>query len=112
VQWTFIEQTMLLDAEPADGAPGASRSVVRGAWIRVLFVAALVAGIALVLGPLVGFVFLLGFRSLPVSLVNLIGSLVYAVTIPYVAIVLTLLYADLRERAASRPLTPAGAGPC
>ena len=42
--------------------------------------------------------FLLGFRSLPVSLVNLIGSLVYAVTIPYVAIVITLLYADLHER--------------
>jgi hypothetical protein len=50
--------------------------------------------IALLLGPLVG-TLLLFVTSASFDFINLIASVVYAVVLPYVAIVTTYLYFDL-----------------
>ena len=60
--------------------------------------------LALVTGPILGF-FLIFLNFSPV-LVNLIGSVVFALLIPYVAIGRTLLYFDLgarEEKAEAKP---------
>ncbi len=72
----------------------AARSLVRGRWWRTLRVAAILALISVVVGPVLGF-FLIFLNFSPI-LVNLIGSAVFALLIPYVAIGRTLLYFDLK----------------
>jgi hypothetical protein len=47
-------------------------------------------------GPALGFALL--FTTIPITTVNLIGSVVFALTIPYVGIGRTLLYLDLGAR--------------
>lgn len=58
--------------------------------------------ISIVVGPALGFVLI--FTNFSLLLINVIGSLVFALMIPYVAIGHTLLYFDLhtREPAAAR----------
>ena len=51
-----------------------------------------------VAGPILTFVLI--FTPLPLTLINLIGSLVFALLIPYFALGITLLYFDLEARAA------------
>ncbi len=46
------------------------------------------------------------FTALPLLWVNLLGALVFALLIPYVALTETLLYFDLQARAESEPAKP------
>jgi hypothetical protein len=59
-------------------------------------VAGILALIGIVIGPVLGF-FLI-FLNLSAVLVNLIGSVVFALVLPYVALGRTLLYLDLCAR--------------
>ena len=54
-------------------------------------------------GPALGFALL--FTTIPITTVNLIGSVVFALTIPYVGIGRTLLYLDLGGRKETRAVT-------
>ena len=54
-------------------------------------------------GPALGFALL--FTTIPITTVNLIGSVVFALTIPYVGIGRTLLYLDLGARKETRAVT-------
>ncbi|MBK5219684.1 MAG: hypothetical protein JJE35_07855 [Thermoleophilia bacterium] len=51
--------------------------------------------------------FALIFTSLPLIWINFVGSLIFALLIPYVAIGETLLYFDLQARAETEPVKPA-----
>jgi hypothetical protein len=73
-----------------------SRALVRGHWWRTVLVTGFLFLLGLVTGPVLGF-FLI-FANLSAVLVNLIGSVVYALLIPYIAIGRTLLYFDLGAR--------------
>jgi hypothetical protein len=69
---------------------------------------ATVVAVALLAGSLAGML-LLFTTSLPFLLVNVVASLVYAVTLPFAAIATTYLFHDLRVRqqlAAARPPEP------
>jgi hypothetical protein len=59
-------------------------------------------------GPIVGFIFLL-LTSVDAKTLNLIGSLVYVIVFPYLAIATTLLYFDLKERREAMELPASGA---
>ena len=50
--------------------------------------------------------FALIFTSLPLLAINLLGALIFALLIPYVALGETLLYFDLRARAEAEPAKP------
>jgi hypothetical protein len=69
-------------------------------------VVALLWLIGLITGPILGF-FLI-FLNLSPIMVNAIGSLVFALLIPYVALGRTLLYLDLTAREAEEPATRRG----
>jgi hypothetical protein len=96
--WQLVQQEILFtDASIRDGLRGSS-ALVRGHWWRTVVVTGVLSLLALVAGPLLGF-FLIFANFSPV-LVNLIGSIVFALLIPYVAIGRTLLYFDLGARGA------------
>ena len=96
VDWQFAQQEVVFEDRSLREALHGSRRVVRGHWwhagvgVGVLFLLGFVAG------PMLGFA--LVFTSLSPEAINLFGSLVYALVVPYVAVGLTLLYLDLRAR--------------
>ena len=94
--WQFVQQEIIFkDAGMRDAFRG-SHAVVRGHWLRTVAMIGLLSLLAVVAGPVLGF-FLIFLNFSPI-LVNLIGSVVYGLLIPYVAIGRTLLYFDLEAR--------------
>jgi hypothetical protein len=81
---------------------------VHNNWGRSAVLLVLIYVTGLLSGPIVGFVFLL-LTSVDPKTLNLIGSLVYVIVLPYLAIATTLLYFDLKERreAAESPASEA-----
>jgi hypothetical protein len=94
VRWAFLAQVITLGGASTRSALSASSKLVRGNWWRVASLLLFVTVIALLLGPLVG-TLLLFVTSASFGFINLIASVVYAVVLPYVAIVTTYLYFDL-----------------
>ena len=72
---------------------------MRGHWWRTFGCATLLAVIAIATGPLVG-IAMIFFTSLPLSLVNVFGSIIFALAVPWLVIARFLLYLDLEERSA------------
>jgi hypothetical protein len=70
---------------------------VRGSWWHTLRVAGFLFVVSVVVGPVLTFALI--FTSLPLIWINLVGSLIFSLLIPYVAIGETLLYFDLQARA-------------
>ncbi|HEY1365926.1 MAG TPA: diacylglycerol kinase family protein, partial [Gaiellaceae bacterium] len=105
VSWAFNAQEVTIGKASARSSFRSSRQLVRGSWWRTAGILGLLYAVGIASAPLVGFAFLLGTSLSPV-LVNLIGSLVYAATLPYIAIATTLLWFDLRTRQAQRAAEP------
>jgi hypothetical protein len=98
VAWQFVQQEILLENRSIRESLRGSHARVRHHWLRTVVVTAILALIGVVIGPVLGF-FLI-FLNLSAVLVNLIGSVVYALVFPYVALGRTLLYLDLCTREA------------
>ena len=96
VAWQFVQQEILFEDRSIRESLRGSHARVRGHWWRTLVVTAILAVIGVVIGPVLGF-FLI-FLNLSAVLVNLIGSVVFALVLPYVALGRTLLYLDLCSR--------------
>lgn len=97
VDWTFIQQVVLLEGVSGRRAFGASTAVCRGAWWRTAGIALFLFGVSVAVGPIVG-VLMIFLTDLPLTYINLFGSVLYGLVIPWVAIGRTLLYFDLTER--------------
>ena len=101
VGWLFIQQQILFeDRSPREAFRGSSE-VVRGRWWYTLRVAAVFALIGVVTGPVLGFALI--FANISLLLINAIGTLVFALLVPYIAIGQTLLYFDLEVEAERAP---------
>ena len=74
-----------------------SGELVHGHWIRVGSLVGLSTAIALVAGPLLGTILIFASSS-SLALLNLVAGVVYAFTLPYVAIVTSFVYMDVRTR--------------
>ena len=96
VAWQFVQQEILFEDRSIRESLRGSHARVRGHWWRTVVVTAILALIGVVIGPVLGF-FLI-FLNLTAVLVNLIGSIVFALVLPYVALGRTLLYLDLCTR--------------
>jgi hypothetical protein len=107
IAWQLVQQEILFKNSSIREALKGSHALVRGHWWRTVLVAGFLWLLGVVTGPVLGF-FLI-FANLSPTLVNLIGSVVYALLIPYIAIGRTLLYFDLgaREAEAEAAGTPA-----
>jgi hypothetical protein len=99
--WQLVQQEIIFrDASIRDALRGSS-ALFRGHWWRAVIVIGVLSLLALVAGPLFGFALI--FLNFSPVFVNLIGSVVFALLIPYVAIGRTLLYFDLNAREAKAP---------
>jgi hypothetical protein len=104
VGWSFAGQEVLFTDKSIREALRGSSELVRGRWWRAVRVVLFLVAILFVAGP----VLTLGliFTPLPFLLINLLGALIFALLLPYVAIGQTLLYFDLQARAEGEPARP------
>jgi hypothetical protein len=95
--WALLAPIIELEDVSALGALRRSGRLVRGRWLKVASL--IVAGGALVLvaGPLLGVALILA-TDVPFWLVNVIAGVVYAVTMPFVALTTAYVYFDARTR--------------
>jgi hypothetical protein len=99
--WQLVQQEIIFrDVSIREGLRGSS-ALFRGHWWRAVVVIGVLSLLAVVAGPLLGFILI--FLNWSPVLVNLVGSIVFALLIPYVAIGRTLLYFDLIAREAEEP---------
>ncbi len=97
VRWSLLAQVVALEEHPSRGALRRSAQLVRRYWPRTASIVLVVAGVGLMLGPLVGTLMLL-LTSASLGFVNVLAGLIYVFTLPFVAVVTTYLYFDLAVR--------------
>jgi hypothetical protein len=97
IRWSLFTQACMLDDEDARGSLRRSAELVDGNWWRTFGITASVDILTALSGPLLGVVLLL-ITDRSLNFINLAGSLVYTITVPYAAIALTLYYFDLTLR--------------
>jgi hypothetical protein len=103
-------QACVIERRSALDALGRSRRLVRHHSWRVLAITATANGVGLALGPIVGLTVLFA-SSASLGAIDIVSSIVYAVVMPYVAIVLALLFYDLRTSAGPEPAGAGSPGP-
>jgi hypothetical protein len=96
IGWQFVQQEILFEDKSIREAFRGSSRVVRGHWWRTLRIAGFFWLLSVVAGPVLGFALI--FANLSLTWINIIGSFVFALLAPYVAIGRTLLYFDLQAR--------------
>jgi hypothetical protein len=97
VRWSLFAQAAVLEELPARDALRRSAELVDGYWWRTFGITAFVDIVTALSGPLIGVVLLLVSDS-SLNFINVVGSLIYTITVPYAATVLTLYYFDLDAR--------------
>ncbi|HET9661469.1 MAG TPA: hypothetical protein VFP05_14120 [Thermomicrobiales bacterium] len=103
VRWQFYPQGVLVSgATDWIAALEFSREVVRHRWVPALLNTIVFQAIAIVPGPLIGFLLMIRLHLDPWN-ADLVSSLIYAVTVPLAVIGLTLFYIDVRRN----PYVPA-----
>jgi hypothetical protein len=104
VSWTFVQQEVLFTDKRFRDSFRASSDLVRGRWFRTARVVVIFYVIGIATGPILTFALI--FTALPLFWINLIGSLVFALLIPFVAMGETFLYFDLSVREEEEGVTP------
>jgi hypothetical protein len=107
VRWALLAQTVELENRSALDGLRRSSELVRGRWLRVASLVGLGALLALAVGPFIGAVLIL-LTDAPLALLNVVAGVVYALTMPYVALVTTYVYLDSRVRAELEPRDATG----
>jgi hypothetical protein len=95
VRWSLLGQVVQLEEQGLWGSLTRSGELVRHHWWRTASIIILVGGLALVAGPVLGILLLL-VTSASFNLVNLVAGVVYMVAMPFLAVVTTYLYYDLK----------------
>ena len=96
-RWSLVAPTIELEEVSAFGALRRSGRLTRGHWLKAASLLVVGGAIVLGVGPLLGVVLIL-VTNAPFWLVNVIAGLVYAVTMPFLALTTTYVYFDLRVR--------------
>jgi hypothetical protein len=104
VSWLFVQQEVLFTDKSIREAFRGSSELVRGRWWHTVRVAAPLWLLSVAAGPILGFALI--FTDFPLVWINLLGSFVFALFIPYVTVGRTLLYFDLQVRSEEEPAKP------
>jgi hypothetical protein len=96
-RWALIVPVIELEGASAIGALRRSGRLVRGRWLKVSSLIVAGGALAILAGPLVGALLILGTDA-PFWLVNVIAGVVYTVTMPFVALTTAYVYFDARVR--------------
>jgi hypothetical protein len=97
VRWSLVAPVVELEDRGGLAALRRSADLVRGRWIRVGSLVGLGATIALISGPLIGALLIFVSNS-SLALLNLVAGIVYAIALPFVAVVTAYVYFDARAR--------------
>jgi hypothetical protein len=104
VGWAFVQQEVLFTDKSLREAFRGSSDLVRGRFWHAARPIVFFSVLTTAAGPVLSFALI--FTPLPLVWVNLVGSLIFALLIPYVALGKTLLYFDLQTRARAEPAKP------
>jgi hypothetical protein len=104
VCWQFVQQEILIGDKGIRDAFRASSERVRGRWWRAVRALGFFWLLSIAAGPVLGFTLI--FTNISLLWINVIGSVVFALLVPYVALGRTLLYFDLGIQAAEEPAKP------
>jgi hypothetical protein len=105
VRTSFFVQSAVLEGEGAVGSLRASARLTRRHWWRTFGFTAVVDVIAILSGPVLGVLILL-LTAQSLVFIDITGSIVYTLVVPYAAIALTLYYLDLQTRRVPIPVRP------
>ena len=101
VCWQFVQQEILIADKGIRDAFRASSDRVRGRWWHAVRALGFFWLLSIAAGPVLGFTLI--FTNFSLLWINVIGSVVFALLVPYVALGRTLLYFDLGARAEEAP---------
>jgi hypothetical protein len=102
VRWCLVAPVVELEGASGLTALRRSGALVRGRWIRVGSLVGVGAAIGLLAGPLVGALLIFASNS-SLALLNLVAGIVYAIALPFVALVTAYVYFDARVRSELEP---------
>ena len=97
VRWSLLAPVVELEDLSRRAALRRSGELVRGHWIRVGSLVGVSTVISLAAGPLLGALLIFASNS-SLALLNLVAGVVYAFALPFVALVTTFVYMDVRTR--------------
>jgi len=97
VRWSLLAPVVELEDLSRRAALRRSGAIVRSHWIRVGSLVGVSTVISLAAGPLLGALLIFASNS-SLALLNLVAGVVYAFALPFVAIVTTFVYLDVRAR--------------
>jgi hypothetical protein len=95
VRWALVVPAVELEELAAWDALRRSARLVRRRWLKVASLALVGGALALAAGPLVG-ALLIVVTSAPFWVLNVVAGVVYALTMPFVALTTAYLYFDAR----------------
>jgi hypothetical protein len=104
VGWAFVQEEVIFTDKSFRESFRASSELVRGRWLRTARVIVIFYVIGIATGPILTFALI--FTALPLFWINVIGSLVFALLIPFTALGGTFLYFDLSVREEEEPSKP------
>jgi hypothetical protein len=102
VRWSLAAPIVALEGKRPVAALRRSTDLVRGRWLRVGSLVGASAGLALALGPLLGAILIFA-TEMPLATLNVVAGVVYALAMPFVALVTAYVYFDARTRAELEP---------
>ena len=103
VRWSLLAPIVELEQGPATASLRRSGRLVRRRWLRVGSLVGVSAVVALAAGPLLG-ALLIFATSAPLALLNIVAGVVYALAMPFVALVTAYVYVDARARTELEPV--------
>lgn len=96
VDWQFVQQEILFENKRIRDAFRGSTRIVRRQWWRAARVAGFLWLLSVATGPVL--IMILIFADLSLNFIDALGSVIFALLLPYVATGRTLLYFDLAAR--------------
>jgi hypothetical protein len=97
VRWALIAPAIALEDLSAVEALRRSSRLVRRHWLKVGSLTIACAAVALVAGPLVGALLII-MTSAPLPALDVVAGVIYALTLPFVALTTAYVYFDRRVR--------------
>ena len=96
-RWALVVPVVEVEEASALAALRRSGRLVRGRWLKVASLIVAGGAVVLIVGPLLGALLIL-VTDAPFWLVNVLAGIVYAVTMPFVALTTAYVYFDARVR--------------
>ena len=103
IRWCLAAPIVVLEGHRPFAALRRSGELVHRRWIRVASLVGVSGALALVAGPLLGAI-LIFLTDTPLGTLNIVAGVVYALSMPFVALVTAYVYFDARSRLELEPV--------